>query len=65
MKFTGNISDLPLTRVGNGDLLKEERASLSTQEVIDDTEAMVGDVLQKDHGQLDHILPHHGLPLHL
>lgn len=65
MNFTGNVSDLPLTRVGSRDLLKEERASLTAQEVIDDAEAVVGDVLQKDHGQLDHILPHHGLPLHL
>ena len=65
MNLSGNVSDLPLTRVGLGDLLKEERASLTAQEVIDDAEAVVGDVLQKDHGQLDHILPHHGLPLHL
>ena len=65
MNFTGNVSDLPLTRVGSRDLLKEERASLIPQEVIDNAEAMVGDVLQEDHGQLDHVLPHHGLPLHL
>ena len=65
MNIAGNVSDLPLTRVGLGDLLKEERASLTPQEVVDDAEAMVGDVLQEDHGQLDHVLPHHGLTLHL
>ena len=65
MKLTRNVSDLPLARVGLGDLLKEERASLTPQEVVNDAEAMVGDVLQEDHGQLDHVLPHHGLPLHL
>ena len=62
---TGNISDLPLTRVWSGDLLKEERPCLTPQEVVDNAEAMVGDVLEKDHGQLDHILLHQGLPVHL
>ena len=62
---TGNISDLPLTRVWSRDLLKEERPCLTPQEVVDNAEAMVGDVLEKDHGQLDHILLHQGLPVHL
>ena len=41
MNLSGNVSDLPLTRVGLGDLLKEERASLTPQEVVHDAEAMV------------------------